>query len=43
VWGECDPKTLKPSASWLRRTLSAEAGGRVKMVVIVNPSNPTGG
>lgn len=40
VYGEVDPDTLRPSLSWLRAEL---AGPRPpKMVVVVNPCNPTG-
>ncbi|GIL60491.1 hypothetical protein Vafri_15048 [Volvox africanus] len=40
VLGECDPETMRPSLEWLRKVL----GGPMppKMVVIVNPCNPTG-
>lgn len=40
VEGPCDEKTLLPDVAWLRELL---AGRRdVKMVVLCNPSNPTG-
>ena len=49
VYGECDPSSLKPSISWLRQALlgpgssgSSSSNGRIKMVAIVNPNNPTG-
>ncbi|KAG1672270.1 hypothetical protein FOA52_004284 [Chlamydomonas sp. UWO 241] len=41
IYGECDPSTLKPSVQWLRNALAAEPG-RIKMVTVVNPNNPTG-
>ncbi|EFJ50455.1 aspartate aminotransferase [Volvox carteri f. nagariensis] len=40
VLGECDPVTMRPSREWLRRELSGPMPP--KMVVIVNPCNPTG-
>ena len=49
MYGECDPSSLKPSISWLRQALlgpgssgSSSSNGRIKMVAIVNPNNPTG-
>ena len=44
VYGECDPATQRPNLQWLRQRL-AEAGGsnRVKLVIVTNPCNPTGG
>lgn len=40
VYGEVDPLTLRPSLEWLGRALAGPHPP--KMVVIVNPCNPTG-
>lgn len=40
VTGPPDPDTLKPDLEWLERTMRSAAPP--KMVVIVNPCNPTG-
>jgi aspartate/methionine/tyrosine aminotransferase len=53
LFGECDPVTLKPSIKWLRQALLGQqknfqgqgqeaAEGKIKMVAIINPNNPTG-
>lgn len=40
VIGECDPDTMRPSLAWLERELAGPSPP--KMVVLVNPCNPTG-
>ncbi|KAG2424660.1 hypothetical protein HXX76_014384 [Chlamydomonas incerta] len=40
VVGECDPVTMRPSLAWLQRELVGP--NPPKMVVLVNPCNPTG-
>ncbi|KAG2432782.1 hypothetical protein HYH02_012914 [Chlamydomonas schloesseri] len=40
VVGECDPVTMRPSLAWLQRELAGP--NPPKMVVLVNPCNPTG-
>lgn len=40
VYGECDPQTLHPDLDWLERQLSSPRPP--KLVVVVNPCNPTG-
>lgn len=40
VFGECDRQTWHPDLDWLEREL--EGPNPPKMVVLVNPNNPTG-
>ncbi|PNH07737.1 Aspartate aminotransferase [Tetrabaena socialis] len=40
VLGECDPATMRPSLEWLKAELAGPQPP--KMVVVVNPCNPTG-
>jgi len=40
VAGPCDPRTLHPDLDWLQRELAGPQPPR--MVVLVNPCNPTG-
>ncbi|MEW5307472.1 MAG: hypothetical protein WDW38_008716 [Sanguina aurantia] len=40
IYGECDPLTLHPNLEWLQTVLSKPTPP--KMVVLVNPCNPTG-
>eukprot|EP00884_Botryococcus_braunii_P017072 jgi/Botrbrau1/4048/Bobra.152_3s0007.2 len=40
IYGQCDPTTLHPDLDWLEKHL--QGPGAAKMVVIVNPCNPTG-
>ncbi|XP_068647438.1 aromatic aminotransferase ISS1-like [Aristolochia californica] len=41
--GPGDPKTLQPDADWLERTLSGKENKPIpKLVVVVNPGNPSG-
>lgn len=43
IYGPCDPVTFHPDLDWLERTLLHSSNSpRPKMVVIVNPNNPTG-
>ena len=41
VHGRCDPHTWQPDLDWLEQALSGP--DPPKMVVLVNPCNPTGG
>ena len=41
VYGRCDPDTWQPDLDWLEQALSGP--DPPKMVVLVNPCNPTGG
>ena len=40
AFGECDPQTWHPDLEWLQRELRKP--NPPKMVVLVNPNNPTG-
>lgn len=40
IYGQCDPQTWHPDLDWLEQQL--QQPGRLKMVVLVNPCNPTG-
>jgi aspartate/methionine/tyrosine aminotransferase len=40
VFGRCDPTTWHPDLEWLEGTLSGRSPPR--MVVLINPCNPTG-
>jgi len=40
IFGECNAQTLHPDLDWLEQILSSSE--RPKMVVLVNPCNPTG-
>ena len=40
VYGQCDPHTWKPDLDWLEQALQGPKPPR--MVVLVNPCNPTG-
>lgn len=40
VYGRCDPYTWQPNLDWLEQALSGP--DPPKMVVLVNPCNPTG-
>lgn len=40
VYGRCDPHTWQPDLDWLEQALSGP--DPPKMVVLVNPCNPTG-
>lgn len=40
MYGPCDPLTLHPDLDWLESTISGPK--KPKMVVVVNPCNPTG-
>lgn len=41
VHGQCDQQTWKPDLDWLEQALAG--ANPPKMVVLVNPCNPTGG
>lgn len=40
IYGECDPLTLHPNLDWLQTVLRKPTPP--KMVILVNPCNPTG-
>lgn len=40
TYGPCDPLTLHPDLDWLETALTGP--NKPKMVVVVNPCNPTG-
>lgn len=42
VQGPCDPSTFHPDLDWLERELSRTDVSPPRMVVLVNPCNPTG-